>query len=315
MLVTVFTATYNRAYLLPRLYESLRRQRNTDFEWLIVDDASTDDTASVVGGFQSEQNEFPIVYLWQEHGGKHRAVNKGLGAAKGEFFLMVDSDDYLTDNAIDLINKWTKTIEGDSSFCGVAGTKVFSDGRVIGDALPVDDYIDARNRDRRKKHLMGDKSEVYKTECMRRHPFPEFENEFFLSEGYCWNAIDAEGLRLRWFNQPLQVCEYLEDGLSRSGVASIEGKATNFKGYCAVLQQAMVLKPWTESYRDFRVYQRVCKLKNLTPSDCAKSLNWSLVHYFAYCWIAVPFIHVVKRIQNLLIGIYKNPDTELSEKA
>ena len=76
--VTVFTPTYNRAYILENLYRSLQRQSCTDFEWLIVDDGSSDDTQALVESWQAEENPFPIRYVYQENGGKCRAINRGL---------------------------------------------------------------------------------------------------------------------------------------------------------------------------------------------------------------------------------------------
>ena len=99
-MITVFTPTYNRANLLPDLYDSLKRQTCKDFEWVIVDDGSTDDTGSLVNGWLS-QADFSICYTKKENGGKQRAVNLGLQLAKGEYFFIVDSDDILTDNAIE----------------------------------------------------------------------------------------------------------------------------------------------------------------------------------------------------------------------
>ena len=104
--VTVFTPTYNRAYILGDLYHSLQRQTCMDFEWLIVDDGSADDTKALVASWQGEENPFPIRYVYQENGGKCRAINRGLKEADGRLFFTVDSDDYLTDDAIEKVIRW-----------------------------------------------------------------------------------------------------------------------------------------------------------------------------------------------------------------
>lgn len=300
MLLTIFTATYNRAHLLPRLYDSLKRQQATDFEWIVVDDGSSDDTAEVLSQFIKNENPFSIRVFQQKHGGKHRAVNYGIREAKGKYFMLLDSDDYLTENAVTLITKWVETIENLPGMCGVAGTKIKDNGELIGEFYSGAPFIDATNLERRTYNLLGDKAEVYRTECLRRHMFPEFEGENYISPAYCWNAIAAEGLKIRWFGVPLQICEYLPDGITNSGVHSIEGKSRNFKGYCAVTQQDMAFKKKTESYRDFRVYQKVCKAKGLSLKECAEGLQWSTLHYTWYCTVMVPAIHVIKRVQNTL---------------
>ena len=99
MFITVFTPTYNRGYLLPRLFSSLRNQSFKDIEWLIVDDGSTDNTHDVVMAF-IEENIIPIRYVFKRNGGKHQAINEGVKHAKGELFFIVDSDDMLPTNAL-----------------------------------------------------------------------------------------------------------------------------------------------------------------------------------------------------------------------
>ena len=110
-LITVFTPTYNRAHLLPRLFQSLKQQTAAEFEWIIVDDESSDETETVVKKFLDERTPFPIRYYKQKHGGKHRAVNLGVKEARGSYFYIVDSDDWLPDYAVELLQKWLKEIE------------------------------------------------------------------------------------------------------------------------------------------------------------------------------------------------------------
>ena len=121
--VTVFTPTYNRAYILGDLYHSLQRQTCMDFEWLIVDDGSADDTKALVASWQGEENPFPIRYVYQENGGKCRAINRGLKEADGRLFFTVDSDDYLTDDAIEKVIRWEGELPRDGNFCGYVGNR------------------------------------------------------------------------------------------------------------------------------------------------------------------------------------------------
>mgnify|MGYP003214151433 CR=1 FL=1 len=134
MKLTVFTPTYNRAYILGKLYESLCRQTAGDFEWIVVDDGSTDGTEALVRGWSS-MAPFSLRYVRQANGGKHRAINRGVREARGELFFIVDSDDYLADNAVERVLSQYDTVRGREDFAGVCGMKVYPDGhRVGGDA-------------------------------------------------------------------------------------------------------------------------------------------------------------------------------------
>ena len=110
MKITVFTPTYNRGYIIENLYKSLQRQFFTDFEWLVVDDGSSDNTEELFEIWSKENNNFQIRYYKKENGGKHRAINYALDKERGELFFTVDSDDYLTDDALYKVDKWGKVI-------------------------------------------------------------------------------------------------------------------------------------------------------------------------------------------------------------
>ena len=136
---TVFTATYNRAHLLSRVYNSLRQQTFRDFEWLVVDDGSTDDTRTVVETLQREA-DFPIRYIYQENGHKKTAFNRGVKEAKGDLFLPLDHDDEATPHALEIFHRHWITIPDDlrSKFTGVCGLCINEKGQIIGDSFPSD---------------------------------------------------------------------------------------------------------------------------------------------------------------------------------
>lgn len=215
--LTVFTPVYNRAYIISHLYQSLCRQSSTDFEWLVVDDGSTDDIDALINGFIAE-NKINIRYFKQANGGKHRAINKGVAEAHGALFFIVDSDDYLIDNAVEWIISKSTEISDDDSFAGISGLRIQPNGSKIGgenDFTEIDaDAISIRVR----FHVTGDLAEIYKTDVLRRFPFPDIPDEKFCSEGLVWNRIAMTGLKLRYCYQPLYVCEYLGDGLTAGRV-------------------------------------------------------------------------------------------------
>ena len=212
MLITVFTPTYNRGHLLPRLFSSLRSQSFKDIEWLIVDDGSTDNTYDVVMAF-IEENIIPIRYVFKRNGGKHRAINEGMQHAKGELFFIVDSDDMLPADALKRVAEVYGQIKEDRTFGGVAGVDAYPDGRIVGSGLPAP-IIDCNSIDIRSKyHVAGDLSEVFRTDVMREFPFPEIECEKFCPEVLVWNRI-ARKYKLRYFNEAIYIAEYQPEGLT-----------------------------------------------------------------------------------------------------
>lgn len=218
ILVTIFTPVYNRAHTMERLYQSLLQQTDFHFEWLIIDDGSEDEISDVVHRWIQDNNAaFEIRFYQQKNGGKHRAINRGMQLANGEAFFVVDSDDNITKDAVQLIRGWWETISGDNEFAGVAGLKGTKDGEVIGGNLLEDTFVDATNMERKEYGLLGDKAEVYKTSVLRRYPFPEFDGENFLTEDVVWDRIARAGLKIRWFNRIIMICEYRDDGLTKQG--------------------------------------------------------------------------------------------------
>ncbi|MGX8851855.1 glycosyltransferase family 2 protein [Amedibacillus sp. YH-ame10] len=209
--VTIFTPTYNRKDKLSVLFNSLCRQTSKDFEWVIVDDGSIDETESFIKELQSD--EFPILFFKKENGGKHTAINYGVKEAKGKVFAIVDSDDYLVPKAVETIIKWFKEIENINNFAGVAAQKAFENSNVVGTFYDKD-YVDALSTERDKLHIDGDKFEVFYTDVLRQFPFPVIEKETFMTEAVVWNRIASAGLKLRWHKESLYVCEYLENGLT-----------------------------------------------------------------------------------------------------
>jgi len=213
--ITMLTPTYNRASLLPRLFDSLLRQTNKDFEWIVVDDGSTDDTREVVANLKEKcGGAFPMGYVYKANGGKHMAINIGAERARGELLFIADSDDLLTDDALETVaNSW-HDISDDKSFAGIAGLDIAMDTReVIGSGLPQE-HIDCNAIDiRYRHHVTGDMKEVFRTEVLREFPFPEFAGERFCPEQLVWFRM-ARRYRLRYINKPIYIADYQPDGIT-----------------------------------------------------------------------------------------------------
>ena len=268
---TIFTPTYNRRELIDNLYHSLLAQTDKNFEWLIIDDGSTDDTEKYFSELTSKPQPFPIRYLKQVNGGKHRAINKGVQNANGELFFIVDSDDYLTENAIEKINQWITTLDNSHKWAGISGLRGFSKNSVVGQHSDFS-YIDAKNNERRKYNLLGDKAEVYFTDVLKQHPFPEIPGENFISEEIVWNAIARDGYYLRWFNEIIYICDYLEGGLTKDNdkdKSNPQGRLLWAKGQLETFPNS-----WRDRFLAIGIYRHaVAEMKSMNQT--AKELGVS----------------------------------------
>ena len=292
MKITVFTPTYNRGYILKKAYESLCNQSVKDFEWIILDDGSTDDTTDKVQLWMKSNNGFTIVYEKVENGGKMRAVNRGLQLAKGELFLNLDSDDYLDAHAIEIIIKWEKTISNQKNkFAGVAGLKAHFDGSLVGKTFKGE-YLDACVTKRNMYGIMGDRAEIFYTELFRRYPLPEIEGEKFISEGVTWMEICCEENKiLRWFNESIYYCEYLVDGYSQQ---ALELPLNNPIGLCLnVNKQIKYTNPsYFRKLELWHSYLLVAKKLNITSYQIRKNLNITIFDYY--------FVLIGKKAKNFV---------------
>lgn len=232
--VAIFTPTFNRAYKLPDLYHSLVRQTNKDFVWLVVDDGSTDDTDRLINNYMHE-NLIKIRFVSRENGGKQRAHNTALQNCNEELFFTVDSDDYLTDSAIQqVIEAWTplrpkENIAGIIALCGESEIK------------PLNTYFPAKLNTTKiydlysHYHFAGDATLIYRTSILKQYPYDVAEGEKFIAESFVYLQID-ERYELSTLNSVLKICEYLPDGYTKStrSVARL-----NPKGYMKVKKMYM----------------------------------------------------------------------------
>lgn len=214
--ISIITCTFNRGELLKNLYSSLKRQTCKDFKWVIIDDGSSDNTCSIVEEFIKE-NKLNIEYKYKNNGGKHRALNYAIDICSTNMFFIVDSDDILTDNAIQEIINMDKLIEKKDGFCGFAGLRATFNNKILTSEFS-DEYFDASSVEATYKYnLFGDKAEVFYTNILKKYRFPEFEGEKFLTENVLWHKIGNDGYKMRWFNKIIYLCEYRDDGLTKNG--------------------------------------------------------------------------------------------------
>lgn len=292
--ITLFTPTYNRAHLIGKLYQSLQNQTNKSFEWLVVDDGSIDDTDILFEKWMKDNNDFKIRYYKTQNGGKHRAVNYGLDLAQCEYFMVVDSDDYLTTNAVEKLCIWLEEIENDASLVGVVANKGYSE------LVTPNEFFEAEFLDKSllemnvfqesgKKVLAGERAMCFKTEVHRQYKYPEFDGEKFVTEAVAYNRMAHDGFKMRFFNDIIWIYEYIEDGLSYLGS---ELYLKNPRGYGV----------WVREYNEFvgmnliqrfrMYYTFTCDLLyRYTTKEIAKSIGTSVIVIDI-----IKKIHQVKRI-------------------
>ncbi len=215
---TVFTATFNRGHLLMNVYNGLKKQTFKDFEWIIVDDGSTDSTEKFVSAWIKE-NCIPIRYFKQENQGKQSAFNFGVQEAEGKFFLNIDSDDYCVDTALEkLIFYWQSIPETEQKeFSGIMSLCVDRNNQLIGDKFPKDIFDSSWIETFYVYNVKGDKWGFFKTEIFKKYPFPIINNEKFISEAIVFNRIGLQ-YKTRFINEKLLVVEYQKDGYSKSSL-------------------------------------------------------------------------------------------------
>lgn len=212
MLISVITPTYNRAHTLRQCYESLCAQTDSSFEWVVVDDGSTDNTEALVRSF-IEEGLITIRYIRQANGGKHRAHNTAVTHAKGELVVCLDSDDTLTEDAVKFAKSlWQeKAVEGITGILALRGDPIHR--KPICSALPegveAATMFDLNNR----YGFYGDTVLFFRTDLLRAIPFKTFEGERFIPETNLYVDIDRQG-KMLLSDRVLYLCEYLPDGLT-----------------------------------------------------------------------------------------------------
>ena len=210
--ITVFTPTYNRAYCLDQVYESLVRQTNQDFIWLIIDDGSTDKTKDLVNSW-IKNDKIQIEYYYKENQGMHGAHNSAYSLINTELNVCIDSDDFMPDNAIELILSFWKE-KGSNNYAGFIGLDANKNGGVLGTKLP-DNIEETTVTDLYQKHkISGDKKLVYRTEVVKKYPqYPIFKEERFVPLGCLYQIIDQD-YKILILNEILCIVEYMPDGSS-----------------------------------------------------------------------------------------------------
>ena len=213
-ILSIITPTFNRAPLLSRCFESLLCQTCFDFEWIVVDDGSTDDTVEVVASFHPN---FEFKYIQKSNGGKHTALNAAHPFVHGEYVLILDSDDCLINTAVqEVLEAWGQYKQNQN-----VGIVTFLKGQDKEHPVcTVEDFNTPVEIMRYQRHIISssDCCEVIRADLFLQYPFPEYENERFIAECALWNRISFN-YKAIYINSVIYICEYLDGGLTRSGRA------------------------------------------------------------------------------------------------
>ena len=218
--VAILTPTYNRASTLGKLYESLVKQSCQEFVWFLVDDGSKDDTEILIEEWK-QQNKIEIRYIKKTNGGKHTALNVGISQIEEELTFIVDSDDYLTENAVETIVRYADKYQGikeEKKLCGFCFLRHDSHGRVNVAYFDRDEFIGNYVDTRINNGLGGDKAEVFYTRILQQYPFMEYPGEKFMPEDAVWIAM-SQKFDMVHANEGIYICDYLEGGLTKTGRA------------------------------------------------------------------------------------------------
>ena len=192
--VTILTPSYNRAHTLPRVFESLQKQTFKDFEWLIIDDGSTDNTKNLVEEFQKEA-DFKIRYYHQENQHKFLTFFRGIDLAEGKYFSPLDSDDALPPDSMKiLVNTW-ESISNSENIVFVSTLCEDQFGNIVGDHFPKDPLICSIFDMRYKYKIKGDKWGMGKTEIYKKMKlnFGDLAGKGFIPEGVFQFQFDKLG--------------------------------------------------------------------------------------------------------------------------
>ena len=291
MRVTILTPTYNREYTLKKLYNSLTNQTNKEFVWLVIDDGSTDNTKNLINSFKKE-NKIEIEYHYQKNGGKHVALNYGISLIKTEITFMVDSDDWITDDAIDTIIKYFEKYKDEDNIGVISFLKAYPDLKVNGPKYLKNEYRGNYIEDRLNKNNWGDKAEVCYTKVLKNYPLPEIENEKFISEGYLWVKM-ALNYDTIYVNKVIYIADYLQDGLTNN-IYKIRIK--NPKGCIEVAKMACNKKANLKvKYKNMIKYVAYSLIDKRKFSSMYKYTDYKFIFLTAFIPGVIFKIHIMKK--------------------
>lgn len=295
--ITIFTPTFNRAYKLSNLYNSLVKQTSKEFVWLIIDDGSTDSTRELVNSWIKEKY-INICYIFQENKGKMQAMNRAINLVTTDLFFCVDSDDFLLEDSINHILNHHSKIMDDSTIAGLLAYKVDNNLEPLsGQYFPSN--IDITNITKLYElGISADLSIVFKSSVIKQYHFPILSNEKFMPENFIYSQIDMK-YNYILSHDNITVCEYLEDGYSNNTLKLLKYNVNNYRLYWALKTsyEKNISKKITYiiRYDEFCVHSKKCSLKELTLYN----INFDFLDIFlsVICWPISIFYYIIRKFK------------------
>ena len=281
--ITVFTPAYNRADLLPRCYESMKKQTNQNFIWMVIDDGSTDHTAPLIQSYMNAPHDFEIEYYYKKNGGLHTAYNEAIAHIETPLCVCIDSDDWMPEDAIEkILNFWHE--HGSDQYAGIVGLDCFESGEIIGDKLPNQksvNLIDLMTGKYKIKH--GDRTNVVRTELYKKFaPMKVFPGEKNFNPHYMHLQISLE-YDFLVMNENLHFVEYQPGGMSNSMLKQYRNSPNSFAEF-RCLQMKFPNAPVKFCMKTAIHYGAECMLAK------RKILRGLSLKYRCLCILSLPFI-------------------------
>jgi len=289
--LTYFTSTYNREDLLPNLYNSLLRQTNKNFIWLIVDDGSKDKTPELVAKWQKE-NKLNIEYIYKENGGKNSAMEIAFAKCSTDYVCIVDSDDYVSEDSTEVIYKYIPMCG--ENVVGMVGRRAHYDGKPFNDSWPKNEE-ELYFRDLKEKYgYSQDTNLIFKTNIIKNFHFPKIEGERFITESVFYNQF-LNDYKLLAIPECIYLAEYQEVGYTSQGINLF---FKNPKGYLyAVKQKHYYNKKNKKSFKTlvhgaaiYYAWKSVLKLKDKFKNDYKIKFPYNLFGWGAQI-LLIPSLH------------------------
>ncbi len=279
--LTIFTPAYNRADLLPRCYESMKRQTNKNFIWMIIDDGSTDKTDELVKKWIETETQFRIEYYYKENGGLHTAYNEAIAHIETELCVCIDSDDFMPDDAVEkILSFWAEN--GSDEYAGIVGLDYYTDETVIGDPLPEQKSVNLIDLLTGKYNIVnGDRTNVVRTQLYKKYaPMKSFMGEKNFNPHYMHLQISQE-YDFLVMNENLRYVEYQSGGMSDS-----------------------ILKQYRNSPNSFA---EIRKLYLSFPDTSFKFKLRHSIHLVSSCILAGDITRAIKESPHKIIAVFAIP--------
>lgn len=284
--VTILTPSYNRAHTLPRVFESLQNQTFKNFEWLVIDDGSTDNTKGLVEGFQKEA-DFEIRYYHQENQHKFLTFFRGIDLAEGQYFSPLDSDDALPPNSMEILVKTWESISDSQNIVFVSTLCEDQFGNIVGDRFPKDPFVCSIFDMRYKYKIKGDKWGMGKTEIYKKMKlnFGDLAGKGFIPEGVFQFQFDKLGFHY-CINKVTRI--YFRDKNDEQSLANqfydkknAFGLAENYKAFLNIYGSKIWSNPMT-IIRNLGGYLKFSKIDGRSLKKIISDLEASEIKILTY---------------------------------